>query len=84
MDGKGDRHSGISHSTPDWSDFPIPHARRLGSIVRAGAFWSAICLPWVALALLFFGIATSYPLWFTGLIAVAFVAAIVGHDHTRR
>lgn len=59
------------------------HLETAAPAARAMSFWSAVCLPWVALVLLFTGVATSYPYLFTLLLVATFVAAVFGHGHTR-
>lgn len=79
-DGKSGRTVAVFHGG-------VPTASHFGGIipaVRATAFWSAVCLPWVALAFLFTGLATRFPLVFTGLVTVAFLSAVVGHEYTHR
>lgn len=49
--------------------------------VRATGFWSAICLPWVALGFVITGTATARPVWFSLVVFAAGVAAIIGKDH---
>lgn len=50
--------------------------------VRAVAFWIAALLPLAVLALLATGLADRDPLELLGLLALAAVCAVVGHDHS--
>lgn len=54
---------------------------RLQPAVQATGFWSAICLPWVALGFVMTGTVTTYPLWFSLVVLAAGVAAVVGKDY---
>ena len=55
--------------------------RRLLPMVRGVGFWAAIVLPWIALGLLFTGIATEEPGLFTGIVLGNLVAAVVGGEY---
>jgi hypothetical protein len=50
-------------------------------MVRGVGFWAAIVLPWIALGLLFTGIATEEPGLFTGIVLGNLVAAVVGGEY---
>jgi hypothetical protein len=54
----------------------------LGPVIRAAGFWSAVCLPWVALGFVVTGEATARPLWFVGIVLAAGIAAVIGKEHT--
>lgn len=60
-------------------------ASRVGSIptpIRAGAFWSAVLLPFCALVLLASGLSSTVEyLLFVSLVAANVVALVVGHDY---
>jgi len=49
--------------------------------VRATAFWSAVALPLVYLPLIATGAVWKQPLAFCALLALNFVAFLVGHGH---
>lgn len=51
--------------------------------VRASAFWTAALVPLSYPALLAAGAVGRYPLAFAALLAVNFVALVVGHGHRR-
>ena len=55
---------------------------RLQPAVQATGFWSAVCLPWVALGFVMTGTVTTYPLWFSLVVLAAGVAAVIGKDYT--
>lgn len=84
MDKKRDSPAENSILTLSGSGSAVEQIRNLVPAARAAAFWGAVCLPWIALFLLFTGVATRYPVLFTLVVAAAFVAAIAGHNHTRR
>lgn len=51
--------------------------------VRATAFWLAVGLPWLVLALSFAGLVDQRPKAFGGLLAATLLVAVLGHDHER-
>ncbi len=52
--------------------------------VRAGAFWSAVLLPFFSVGLLVGGLGTTTEyLLFVGLVTTNVVAVVVGHGHGR-
>lgn len=84
MDEKRDSGAGSSVLTLGGASSTVKGLRAVAPVVRAAAFWGAICLPWIALFLLFTGLATSHPIIFTLVVVAASVATLAGHDHPRR
>lgn len=84
MDRDRDQNSGNNVLVLDGSHPLRRSLRTLAPVFRATAFWVAVALPWIALGLLFTGVATDRPVFFVLLVLVAFLSAFVGRDHTRR
>jgi hypothetical protein len=57
---------------------PPPAVARAGVALRAAAFWTAVCLPFVVVALLAAGAGLSLV---APLLAGNALALVVGHDH---
>lgn len=57
-------------------------ATSLPAPVKAGAFWAAVLLPFLALVLLISGLSTTLEYgFFLSIVAVNVVALVVGHDY---
>jgi len=55
---------------------------KLQPALRAAGFWSAICLPWIALAFVVTGAATTRPVWFSVIVLAAGIGAVAGKNYT--
>lgn len=77
--------SAIDHGTAFGSGSLVRRLReRLVGQVEAAFFWAAVVLPFLHLPLLLTGLETSSEaVTFTALLALNFVALVVGHRHQR-
>lgn len=70
----------VSDGLPSW----LPSLGTLRTPLEAGAFWSAIVLPFLHVPLLFTGLETTGQLLtFLGLLGLNVIAFIVGRDYNR-
>jgi hypothetical protein len=77
MEREREQATGENQPSPVWGRLSAAR-RQLVPVVRGVAFWSAILLPWVVIALLYTGFAMNEPELFTGLVVLNVVSAVAG------
>lgn len=71
----------MTPSTPT-NERAAPRSASLPTPIRAGAFWSAVLLPFFALGLLASGLSTTTGyIAFVSLVAMNIVALVAGHGY---
>jgi hypothetical protein len=77
MESEREQATGDNQSLTVWNRVSTAR-RRVTPVLLGVAFWSAIVLPWVVIALLYTGFAVEEPGLFTGLVMLNLTSAIVG------